>query len=295
LLLGSSLLAGACSERVDGLKPVGGEETSAIQQERYVRRLYLDLTASPPTEAQTTEALTRLESNSGVAMRSTLADELLDTREFATTYVSELENRVFVGEQPEYRYQLLCLVYRTMDPSCTTCMEEPANGDQCSDCACPMVAALFAEREQLYSSVDDLQAGTSTGEIERRYGSAYAFQFYGTAETTTGALFRTFLGREPEADELRNAAMMVFPLGEGENPTGLLFHRHGRDYLDLVDIVFTSEAYREAVVQSVFLRYLGRTPTPVELSHFAGLIDESEPDARDVIRAVLSSREYFEQ
>ena len=74
-----------------------------------------------------------------------------------------------------------------------------------------------------------------------------------------------------------------------------MFHRHGSDYADLIDIVFDSEVYREAIVRRVFGRYLAREPSSVELAHFVSTLDAAKPDVRGVVRAVLSSREYFEQ
>jgi hypothetical protein len=88
--------------------------------------------------------------------------------------------------------------------------------------------------------------------------------------------------------------MIVGSLFPG-SPAGLLFHRYGSSYADLVDIVFDSEVYREAMVRRVFDRYLSRSPTSVELAHFVSTLDATDPDARDLVRAVLSSREYFAQ
>jgi hypothetical protein len=78
-------------------------------------------------------------------------------------------------------------------------------------------------------------------------------------------------------------------------PAGLLFHRLGGNYADLIDIVFHSEVYREAMVHRVFDRYLARAPSSAELAHFATTLDATDPDQRGVVRAVVSSREYFEQ
>jgi hypothetical protein len=75
----------------------------------------------------------------------------------------------------------------------------------------------------------------------------------------------------------------------------VLFHRHGSSTADLVDILFESENYREAVVDRAFARYLGRAATPAEMAHFAAQLDDTDPDARGVIEAVVSSREYFAQ
>jgi hypothetical protein len=79
------------------------------------------------------------------------------------------------------------------------------------------------------------------------------------------------------------------------SPAGVMFHKDGATYPDLVDIVFSDEVYREAVVRRVFERYLARDPSSAELAHFVALQDATDPDARDIVRAVLSSREYFDQ
>jgi hypothetical protein len=81
----------------------------------------------------------------------------------------------------------------------------------------------------------------------------------------------------------------------GGAPRALLFHRHGVTFSDLADIVFGSEVYREAIVDGAFGRYLGRPPSSVERAHFSAQLDATSPDLRPVIRAVVSSREYFAQ
>jgi len=59
--------------------------------------------------------------------------------------------------------------------------------------------------------------------------------------------------------------------------------------------VFSSESYRESVSSACSVRYLGRSATPAELAHFGAALDVAAPDARPVIEAVVSSREYFAQ
>ena len=72
-----------------------------------------------------------------------------------------------------------------------------------------------------------------------------------------------------------------------------MFHRYGQTYEDLVDIIFTSEPYREAAVHGVFLRYLGRPASPAELLAFTPSLNAEAPDVRPIIEAVVSSGEYF--
>lgn len=79
------------------------------------------------------------------------------------------------------------------------------------------------------------------------------------------------------------------------SPAGVMFHEYGSSYAEMLDIVFASEVYREALVRRVFDRYLARAPSPAELAHFSRTLDAAEPDARGLVRAVVSSREYFEQ
>ena len=110
-----------------------------------------------------------------------------------------------------------------------------------------------------------------------------------------GGLFSDFLARTAEDDEIENGRAMIIGSIIAGSPAGLMFHRHGATYGDLIDIIFTSEIYREAIVRRVFLRYLSREPNAAELAHFVTVLDANAPDARTVVRAVVSSREYFDQ
>jgi hypothetical protein len=117
---------------------------------------------------------------------------------------------------------------------------------------------------------------------------------FGDPAELVGAIFQSFVGRDAGPDERRNGASMIRGgILSPSAPAGVLFHRHGSSFTDLADIVFASEAYRESVVDRAFVRYLGRNATPAELAHFVAKVDEDAPDARPVIEAVVSSREYF--
>jgi hypothetical protein len=167
--------------------------------------------------------------------------------------------------------------------------------DSCA-CDCPILDQYETERTLLRESATDFNSGIASATIERRYALAFGyFVLAGTPENRVRTLFDDFLGRPAEADEIENGRSMIFGAVIQGSPAGLLFHRHGADYADLVDIVFTSEVYREALVRRVFERYLARSPNPLELAHFTPTLDASEPDVRGLVRAVVSSREYFEQ
>jgi hypothetical protein len=154
---------------------------------------------------------------------------------------------------------------------------------------------LLAERTQLATNVADFGAATKSSTIERRYAAAQGYYaLAGAAENRVKTLFTDFLARPAEADEIENGRAMVFGSITG-TPCGLLFHREGKNYTEMLDIVFGSEVYREAIVRRVFERYLAREPSSAELAHFVTTLDAAEPDLRGVVRAVVSSREYFDQ
>ena len=136
----------------------------------------------------------------------------------------------------------------------------------------------------------------TTSEAERRYAASQIFYYSnGTQDAIASSMFQSFLGKKPSDDELHNAGMIAIGDYLPGIAKGLLFHRHGGTYADLVDIVFTSEVYREAAIAGVFQRYLGRVPTSAERSAFISGLDEDKPDLVPVIRAVVTSNEYFGQ
>ncbi len=299
VLLGVTL-AGACSgDTVGGVSPVGGEEPQAVELERFVRRLHLDLTASPASDEYLADAVAELEADGrarggSAAARASIADRLIESPEFARAAIDELANRVFGGEDPEDRYDLVCGVTRDDDPACAGC--PPGGADPCGDCDCEPLARIFGDRQAVRDASADLAAGTaSTSAVERRFAESTALAGFAAPESLADQVFRLFLGRPAEADELANARAMIVRSVLPDSPAGLLFHRHGATYQDLLDIVFESEVYREAAASAVFERYLGRPASQAEMAHFSAELDPDDPDVRAVVRAVVSSQEYFEQ
>jgi hypothetical protein len=290
-LLLATLVPLGCVEHEGPLPPVGGEEATDVELTRYVRRLYLDTTGVPPTERTTSATLNRLKKEGNTAAaRGALVDDLLALKPFATQYVAELENKIFAGDSTSDTYAFFCGILRG-DPACASC----SSPDVC-DCSCPAMAPLKGERDALLASWQALLDGAATSKIERSFAESSIFRFNaGAPESVAASLFDHFLGRPSEPTELANAKVLVIGAIFPGTPAGLLFHRHGANYADLVDIIFTSEVYREAAVDSVFLRYLGRQAAPIELAAFTKGLDAAAPDVRPVIRAVVSSREYFAQ
>lgn len=293
----AALPAPGCARHEEGLLPVGGEQASLAGQERFVRRLYLDLSGAPPAADALAAAVRGLNDEGNTPkVRMALADQILGTPGFAGLFVTELEAHLFQGETPMIAYNRLCAVYRLYDATCKACAPAPGV-DYCEGCSCQVISRLRVERESLSAARGDLAGGAATSEIERRFARADVYRtLFGSGPALVSSLFQNFLGRTPDPDEVRNGAALVQGSFLGpKSPAGLLFHRYGTSYADLVDIVFASEAYREAIATRLFQRYLGRRPSSKELGHFAALLDDKKPDARPVIRALVASHEYLAQ
>ncbi len=286
-------LAG-CTEVKDGFAPVLGDDVTAAEKERFARRLYLDLTGLPASDTQTKSVVARLDEDGNTAKtRDALVKDLIAAPELARLYVAETENAAFSGQSMEYAYTFVCEITRGTDVACLSCKEM----DACA-CPCPALQVLGDERKAVRDLVDDFAKGgeTTTSDIDHAFAKSAPFRFNGTTpDGIATQVFQAFLGRPAEKDELTNARFMINGIVLPGAPAGLLFHKHGATYPDLLDIVFGSEVYRDAMVGRVFQRYLGRRPTAPELRVFSASLDPLRPDLRGVLRSVVSSAEYFHQ
>jgi hypothetical protein len=288
--LATLLLVASCDETVGGNVPVGGDEATEASLQRFVRRAHLDLAGTPPDDATLAADVAALRSATNPpAARRALVQRLMDEAPWARVWVEELENRVLGGETLASRYQFLCSIVRSDQAACRTCTA----ADAC-DCTCPTLVTLLGERTALETATGDLRGGAATSAVERRYAMALGYYaLIGTPDARARALFDDFLGRPAEAEEMANGAAMIQG-GLNGGPAGLLFQRLGGTYPQLLDIVWESEVYREAIVTAVFERYLARRPSAAERTHFVAMLDAAAPDARPIIEDVLTSKEYFE-
>lgn len=286
------LCLAACENTVGDQKPVGGHTDTEAEVQRYVRRAYLDLTGRPPSDADLQATTTTLrDAGNTAAARAAFVDERIASDDYAKLWVEELENGIFGGNTLADQYQFVCSIVRGQDRSCDSCTQT----DSCK-CTCNILPTLDTERTDLMKAQADFKASMPTSDIERRYAMAIGyFILNGGPESRVVALFDDFLSRPAEGDEIENGRAMIFGAIFPGAPAGLMFHRHGSNYADLIDIVFESEVYRESMVRRVFNRYLAREPSSIELAYFPTTLDATKPDMRSLVRAVLSSREYFDQ
>lgn len=291
--IGLATLLFGCTETKTGFVPELGVEDSAAAKERFARRLYLDLTGLPATAEETEAVLAALtEQGNTPETRGALAETLVRSPAFGKLHLSEVENAALGGQTLAGGYDLVCNIIRGTDTACFTCEDI----DACA-CPCASLAVIGDERQALTDLGEAFFAGqVSSSELERAVAASQPFAFNGTSpEGISMQLFQVFLGRPAEADEQKNARFMTIGAIAAGSPAGLLFHRHGANYEDLLDIVFESEVYRDALVTRVFGRYLGRRPSPDEMRFFSAALDPAHPDVRSVVRAVVSSGEYYQQ
>lgn len=282
----------ACNETQTGQMPVGGAVDSDAAIQRFLRHATLDLAGHVPADSDLATSTQQLHDQSNTAAaRGTVIDGLLGQSTYPTVWVTELENAVFGGNTLADQYTLICSIIRGSTEDCLSCTQS----DPCL-CTCPEITPLAAERTMLQTSASDLTSGTASSTIEKRYALAEGYYaLLGTPEARVTSLFQDFLLRTAESDEIENGRAMVVGTLIPGTPAGLLFHTYGASYADLIGIVFGSDIYREAMVRRVFQRYLSREPSPLELAHFLGTLDVTSPDSRGLVRAVVSSREYFDQ
>lgn len=290
-LLHGAILLGACGSTHADQEPIGGNVDTEAELQRFLRRAYIDLSGAVPDDATLAAGTTRLrEQGNTAAARGQLVDELIADERFATVWIEDLETTIFGGNSLDQQYAFVCGVTRDDFDECRSCTA----ADACS-CSCPQLQAYGTERAALRNTAADLRAGMTSSAIERRYAMAVGYYaIAGAPESRVSALFDDFLARTAEPDEIENGRSMIIGAIFPGSPAGLMFHRHGANYADLIDIVFDSEVYREAIVRRVFERYLARAPRPNELAYFLSTLDANDPDARPLVRAVVSSREYFE-
>jgi hypothetical protein len=219
LIIAALPIAG-CNGREDGLLPVGGAEVSVVEETRFLKRLYLDLTGLLPSEAEVAAGLDRLDrEGNSPSTRAAMAAELLADPRFAAVFVGELENRVFGGGTIEDLYGLFCPVFQSIDPACASC----APTLDCSGCSCPrpdpdevkntraMVFGTFVPDSpvgllfhRLGENYEDLNDIVFTSEVYR--------------ESAVDRVFLRYLGRKASPEELAHFAGSLDPASPDIRP-----------------------------------------------------------------------------
>lgn len=124
-------------------------------------------------------------------------------------------------------------------------------------------------------------------ELQRRMYNNYLYDRINMGSANfVGATFQQMINRNPTSAELQSGVSMV----DGNN--SILFLQTGSSKDDYLDIMLSSDHYYESQVVLMYLKYLGRTPTSIEMSE--GSIKYSTTgDFTSVQRDILATDEFI--
>jgi hypothetical protein len=126
---------------------------------------------------------------------------------------------------------------------------------------------IHKEKQRLYelqAIPQDMANGTLTieGMLRRCVNNSFYDDINMGSENFVVSNFQHFLLRYPTQSELEQGKLMV------EGFEGTLLFRVGSSKNDFIDIVFSSDNFKEGMVRKLFARYMFRNPTQEELYVF---------------------------
>jgi hypothetical protein len=141
--------------------------------------------------------------------------------------------------------------------------------------------------ELLKASVTDLNSGAiSTIGLHKRCSNNFFYdQINMGTENFVISMFQNFLYRYPTEEELVQGKQIV------DGFEGVLFLQTGTVKDDFVSIFFGSNNYFEGQVRDLYLKYLFREPTSVEMSAKASIY-KSSLNYKSLQKEILSTDEY---
>ena len=151
----------------------------------------------------------------------------------------------------------------------------------------PLIQAEKTKLENLKKSVTDLNSGTiSIIGLHKRCVNNYMYdQVNMGTENFVVSVFQNFLYRYPTEDELTQSKQIV------DGFEGVVFLQTGTVKDDFINIFFGCNNYFEGQVRDLYLKYLFREPTSVEMSDKAQIYKNSL-DYKALQKAILSTDEY---
>ena len=152
----------------------------------------------------------------------------------------------------------------------------------------PQLQIEKTKLELLKASVADLNAGTITviGLQKRCINNYFYDQLNMGTENFVVSMFQNFLYRYPTDDELAHAKNMV------DGFEDVIFLQTGYTRDDFITIFFGANNYFEGQVRDLYLRYLFREPTSVEMSSNAATYKNSL-NYKQLQKDILSRDEYI--
>ncbi len=244
-------------------------------KENYVNKSYISILGRKPTSTELSSGISILsQHNVSVADRNQMLEEVFSksgyNQRLYDIAVAALLNNLDTAQitQTIYIFNLLL-----SDPQYTA--------------QWPAIQAEKTKLMQLKSSVTDLNnSGINIIGLHKRCINNYFYdQLNMGTENFVVATFQHFLLRYPTDEELTQGKNMV------DGFDAVLFLTSGKTKDDFISIFFNCNNYFEGQVRDLYLKYLFREPTSVEMSVKAGSYKTSL-SYRTLQKEILSTNEY---
>lgn len=243
----------------------------------YVNKVYISVLGRKPTEVENTNGVAMLRADAFSAdSRKEFVDQVLSGTEY-----NSLLYRQALGD---YLNSLDTNEISVWIGVFTAYLQEPQYA--------PFAAELQNEinRLQAMRTIPALLASNApycVADMHRIICNNYFYDQLnmGTFNFIT-SVFENFLYRSPSESEINGATQMVDGLD------GILFFNTGKSKNTFLEIFFkNSLPYYQGQVETLYLRYLYRTPTAEETSQLA-LLYKNNGNFREIQKTILSSDEY---
>lgn len=246
-----------------------------VVKENYVNKSYISVLGRKPTSAELSDGIAILnQHNLSVGDRNELLDDIFakpgyNQRLYDMSVATLLDN-------PDTA-QITTFIY----------IFEVLLADPQYQSQWPLIQTEKTKLENLKKSVADLNSGAiSIIGLHKRCVNNYLYdQVNMGTENFVVSMFQNFLYRFPTEEELAQSKLIV------DGFEGVLFLQTGTVKDDFINIFCGSNNYFEGQVRDLFLKYLFREPTSVEMSEKASIYKNSL-DYKALQKAILSSDEY---
>lgn len=260
---------------IDGNTPPPDGTIPNVVKENYVNKSYISVLGRKPTDSELLTGMTILnQHNLSVADRNQLLDA------------------IFL--KPGYNQRLydisIATLLNNLDTSLITqdinvfalLLTDPQYQSQW-----PLIQAEKTKLEDLRKSVADINSGAlSLIGLHRRCVNNYFYdQINMGTENFVVSMFQHFLYRYPTDDELTQSKQIV------DGFEGVVFLQTGHIKDDFLNIFFGCNNYFEGQVRDLYMRYLFREPTSVEMSDKAASYKKSL-NYKALQKEILSTNEY---
>ena len=246
-----------------------------VVKENYVNKSYISVLGRKPTATELSSGTTLLnQHNLSVADRNQLLDTILakpgyNQRQYDISIATLLNNL----DTAQITQDILLFTYL---------LTQPQYASQYAQ-----IQIELTRIKSLKASLADLNSGTinEIGLQKRCVDNYFYDQINMGSDNFVVSLFQHFLYRYPTTDEQTQSKQIV------DGFEGVVFLQIGHTKGDFINIFFGCDNYFEGQVRDLYLKYLFREPTSVEMSTAAKTYKNSL-NYKTLQKDILSTNEY---